>query len=77
VADSHGDHDYDNDYDKRRQPVAGTADSNAADLVAVFIDVENLALGAGESLPGQADPIPFKALELLCRDYGNTTIRRA
>jgi uncharacterized LabA/DUF88 family protein len=59
------------------QPVAGTADSGADDLVAVFIDVENLALGAGESLPGQADPIPFKALELLCRDYGNTTIRRA
>jgi uncharacterized LabA/DUF88 family protein len=57
--------------------VAGTADSGADDLVAVFIDVENLALGAGESLPGQADPIPFKALELLCRDYGNTTIRRA
>jgi uncharacterized LabA/DUF88 family protein len=47
------------------------------DQVAVFIDLENLALGAGEDLPGEADPIPYKALELLCRDYGNTTIRRA
>ena len=58
-------------------PVARTADSPAGDLVAVFIDLENLALGAGESLPGQVDPIPFKALELLTRDYGNATIRRA
>jgi uncharacterized LabA/DUF88 family protein len=49
----------------------------SADQVAVFIDLENLALGAGEDLPGQADPIPYKALELLIRDYGNATIRRA
>jgi uncharacterized LabA/DUF88 family protein len=49
----------------------------ATDQVAVFIDLENLALGAGEDLPKQAEPIPFKALELLCRDYGNATIRRA
>jgi len=54
-----------------------TAEGSAAELVAVFIDLENLALGAGESMPGQADPIPYKALELLCRDYGNTSIRRA
>jgi len=47
------------------------------DQVAVFIDLENLALGAGENLPGRADPIPYKALEMLCRDYGNATIRRA
>jgi len=53
--------------------VAGPTD----DQVAVFIDLENLALGAGESMPGQANPIPYKALELLCRDYGNATIRRA
>jgi len=46
-------------------------------MVAVFIDLENLALGAGEDLPGQAGPIPYKALELLVRDYGNATIRRA
>jgi uncharacterized LabA/DUF88 family protein len=58
-------------------PLAGTADAAAGDLVAVFIDLENLALGAGENLPGQADPIPYKALELLCRDYGNASIRRA
>jgi len=58
-------------------PLAGTADTAADDLVAVFIDLENLALGAGENLPGQADPIPYKALELLCRDYGNASIRRA
>jgi uncharacterized LabA/DUF88 family protein len=49
----------------------------SGDQVAVFIDLENLALGAGEELPGQADPIPYKALERLCRDYGNTSIRRA
>jgi uncharacterized LabA/DUF88 family protein len=47
------------------------------DQVAVFIDLENLALGAGENLPGQADPIPYRALELLTRDYGNASIRRA
>jgi uncharacterized LabA/DUF88 family protein len=58
-------------------PGAGSAEATAGDLVAVFIDLENLALGAGEDLPGQADPIPYKALELLCRDYGNTSIRRA
>jgi uncharacterized LabA/DUF88 family protein len=58
-------------------PLAGTADAAEADQVAVFIDLENLALGAGENLPGQADPIPYKALELLCRDYGNASIRRA
>jgi uncharacterized LabA/DUF88 family protein len=58
-------------------PAAGAAEASLGDQVAVFIDLENLALGAGEDLPGQADPIPYKALELLCRDYGNTSIRRA
>jgi uncharacterized LabA/DUF88 family protein len=58
-------------------PVVNAADASLGDQVAVFIDLENLALGAGEDLPGQADPIPYKALELLCRDYGNTSIRRA
>ena len=58
-------------------PPAGTAEASLGDQVAVFIDLENLALGAGEDLPGQADPIPYKALEFLCRDYGNTSIRRA
>jgi uncharacterized LabA/DUF88 family protein len=56
---------------------AGAAQASLGDQVAVFIDLENLALGAGEDLPGQAEPIPYKALELLCRDYGNTSIRRA
>jgi uncharacterized LabA/DUF88 family protein len=56
---------------------AANAQATLGDQVAVFIDLENLALGAGEDLPGQADPIPYKALELLCRDYGNTSIRRA
>src|ERR1700735_4229886 len=54
-----------------------SAQATLGDQVAVFIDLENLALGAGEDLPGQADPIPYKALELLCRDYGNASIRRA
>jgi hypothetical protein len=54
-----------------------TQQAASGDQVAVFIDLENLALGAGEDLPGQADPIPYKALERLCRDYGNTSIRRA
>jgi uncharacterized LabA/DUF88 family protein len=58
-------------------PPAGVPGTSLGDQVAVFIDLENLALGAGEDLPGQAEPIPYKALELLCRDYGNTTIRRA
>lgn len=59
-------------------PVAGSADgANAGDQVAVFIDLENLAIGAGEVLPGTTDTIPYKALELLCRDYGNMSIRRA
>jgi uncharacterized LabA/DUF88 family protein len=59
--------------------MAGANASQVAsgDQVAVFIDLENLALGAGEDLPGEADPIPYKALERLCRDYGNTSIRRA
>ena len=56
---------------------ANSAQASLGDQVAVFIDLENLALGAGENLPGQADPIPYKALELLCRDYGNASIRRA
>jgi uncharacterized LabA/DUF88 family protein len=58
-------------------PAVSAAGASLGDQVAVFIDLENLALGAGEDLPGQADPTPYKALELLCRDYGNTSIRRA
>jgi hypothetical protein len=58
--------------------MAGQPDGPIADeQVAVFIDLENLAIGAGESLAGQTDTIPYNALEMLCRDYGNTSIRRA
>jgi uncharacterized LabA/DUF88 family protein len=56
---------------------AGDPQAVPGNQVAVFIDLENLALGAGEDLPGEADPIPYKALERLCRDYGSTSIRRA
>jgi uncharacterized LabA/DUF88 family protein len=62
---------------RRPEAVMATAEAYAGDQVAVFIDLENLALGAGEDLPGQADPIPYAALELLVRDYGNASIRRA
>jgi uncharacterized LabA/DUF88 family protein len=58
-------------------PAPANAQATLGDQVAVFIDLENLALGAGENLPGQADPIPYRALELLTRDYGNASIRRA
>lgn len=47
------------------------------DQVAVFIDFENLAIGAAMTLPDQANPVPYAALELVCRDYGNASIRRA
>src|SRR6516164_7531200 len=46
-------------------------------MVAVFIDLENLALGAREDLPGQADTIPYKGLELLGIDDVYASIRRA
>ncbi|MFD9889739.1 NYN domain-containing protein [Amycolatopsis sp. NPDC059027] len=45
--------------------------------IAVFIDFENLAIGAANSLPDQTNPVPYAALELVCRDYGNASIRRA
>ncbi|MGY1708364.1 NYN domain-containing protein [Geodermatophilus sp. SYSU D00758] len=45
--------------------------------IALFIDFENLVLGAEETLPGRTNPVPYKALELLCRDYGNAAVRRA
>jgi len=58
-------------------PAPASARATLGDQVAIFIDLENLALGAGVNLPGTADPIPYRALELLCRDYGNASIRRA
>lgn len=45
--------------------------------VAVFIDFENLAIGAEETLPGRISPVPYAALELVCCDYGNAAVRRA
>jgi hypothetical protein len=48
-----------------------------AGQVAVFIDFENLVLGAGRGLPGQANPVPYAALARLCREYGNASVRRA
>lgn len=46
--------------------------------VALFVDFENLVLGAGRGLPGHAaDPVPTAALTWLCRGYGNASIRRA
>jgi len=48
-----------------------------AGQVAVFIDFENLVLGAGKGLPGQANPVPYAALARLRREYGNASVRRA
>jgi hypothetical protein len=45
--------------------------------VAVFVDFENLVLGAVKELPGQANPAPYEALTRLCRGYGNASVRRA
>jgi uncharacterized LabA/DUF88 family protein len=45
--------------------------------VAVFVDFENLVLGAVKELPDQANPAPYGALTRLCRGYGNASVRRA
>src|SRR5690349_13163608 len=45
--------------------------------VAVFVDFENLVLGAVKELPDQANPAPYEALTRLCREYGNASVRRA
>lgn len=45
--------------------------------VAVLIDFENLVIGAEESLPGHADPVPYAAIELVSQDYGTVAVRRA
>ena len=61
------------------RPREGPLPAYSADArVAVYIDFENLVLGAGRGLPGQSDPIPASALTVLCRGfYGNASIRRA
>ena len=45
--------------------------------VAVFVDFENLVLGAVKELPDLANPAPYEALTRLCRGYGNASVRRA
>src|ERR1700730_2657599 len=45
--------------------------------VAVFVDFENLVLGAVKELPDQANPAPYEAITRLCRGYGNASVRRA
>lgn len=48
-----------------------------ADRLGLFIDFENLVLGATASLPERDEPVPARALTWLCRAYGPTTTRRA
>lgn len=48
-----------------------------AEQVALFLDFENLVLGAASSLPGRTEPVPAEALTWLCRAYGNASVRRA
>src|SRR2546427_12360666 len=50
---------------------------DGAAQVAVFVDFENLVIGAVKELPGQANPAPYEALTRLCRRYGNASGRRA
>jgi NYN domain len=50
---------------------------NGTAQVAVFVDFENLVLGAVKELPGQANPAPYDAITRLCRGYGNASVRRA
>ena len=45
--------------------------------IAVLIDFENLVLGAKDALPQHPNPVPYAAIELVCRDYGNAAVRRA
>ena len=45
--------------------------------IAVFVDFENLVLGAVKELPDQANPAPYEAITRLCREYGNASVRRA
>nr|WP_305779107.1 NYN domain-containing protein [Nocardia nova] len=47
-----------------------------SDAVAVFLDFENLVLGAGSGAVN-ANSIPPSALRWLCRGFGNASVRRA
>ncbi|MBF6271624.1 NYN domain-containing protein [Nocardia farcinica] len=48
----------------------------ANEAVAVFLDFENLVLGAGGNGAG-VKAIPSSALRWLCRGFGNASVRRA
>jgi hypothetical protein len=52
-------------------------DLGSSAQVAVFVDFENLVLGAGKGLPDQANPVPYAALARLSAGYGNGSVRRA
>lgn len=58
----------------RDSPVPYDSD---AGQVGVFLDFENLVLGAAGELRASGEPIPAKALTWLCRGFGNASIRRA
>jgi uncharacterized LabA/DUF88 family protein len=45
--------------------------------VAVFVDFENLVIGAVKELPNQVNSAPYEALTRLCRGYGTAAVRRA
>jgi hypothetical protein len=48
------------------------------DRLAVFLDFENLVLGAERALPDAGRrAVPYKALDLLCRERGSAAVRRA
>lgn len=51
---------------------------SSTDTVAVFLDFENLVLGAERALPDAGRrAVPYKALDTLCRERGSATVRRA
>lgn len=58
----------------RYAPEGGPA---VSEHIAVLIDFENLVLGAKDALPQHPNPVPYAAIELVCRDYGNAAVRRA
>jgi uncharacterized protein (TIGR00288 family) len=60
-----------------QQPGVADREPTPQGQVAVFLDFENLVLGAGQGLPRQATPVPYEALSRLCQDYGNASVRRA
>lgn len=48
------------------------------DQIAVFLDFENLVIGAERALPDLAtQAVPYRALDRLTRERGTATVRRA